>query len=113
MIRIESKGTAIGTRVTIAETGEQLPMVNRVELVIDAETGDCFAIIRTVRPELLIDAGAKLDNWPPPEWLRKIFMTWAKLTGLDQKSERSLSLAEHQYYHNIREFARCGLKRIN
>lgn len=63
MIRIEGGPTPAQTRVTL--DGETVPGVQRVEIVIDAMTGESYAVLRFAYVDLGLDVPlrAAAEDW--------------------------------------------------
>jgi hypothetical protein len=111
-IKIVSDGRAYNTKITIAETGEELPMVSRIDITLDAENrgGLSKALVHIWFPELEIIADAVLDGWPPPEFVLRTFRAWQLF---EASGGVKPSAADIQELRNAAEFARHGLRRIN
>ena len=75
-VKIESNGHARDTKITNSETGEVIPNIARVEIVLDAEDGITRATLYTIVPELDIEADAEIEYVPVAEigeyWVKNI-----------------------------------------
>lgn len=107
-IKIVSDGKPYNTKITIAETGEELPMVARIDITIDAENrGEISkALVHIWCPKFEIIADAILDGWPPPEFVLKTFRAWQTF---EASGSEKPSLAEIQHLRNAAEFYKFGL----
>jgi hypothetical protein len=111
-IKIVSEGRPYNTKITIAETGEELPMVSRIDITLDADNRGEFsrALVHIWCPEFEIIADAVLDGWPPPEFVLRTFRAWQLF---EASGGVKPSAADIQQLRNLAEFERLGLSRIN
>lgn len=79
-IRIVSNGTRVGTRI-LTEDGKELNSVSEVKLEITANREPLARLTLWV-PEADVIADAEIDPAEPPEYLRRLFETWAFAKGL-------------------------------
>ena len=111
-IKIVSDGRPYNTKITIAETGEELPMVSRIDITLDAENRGEFgkALVHIWCPECEIITDAVLNGWPPPEFVLRTFRAWQLF---EASGGMRPSAYEIQQLRNAAEFERHGLQRIH
>lgn len=114
-VKIVAGGNVYDTKITLAESGQEIQGVHRIDITIDARaaqgTNPLMAVIHIDSPEVEIVARAMLVKpWPPPEFVQRIFRAW-KLWDDDHGIDPTP--AELQHIHNMAEFAIMGLRRIN